>query len=60
MDQMASSVGSIIYIDFKEVNPYIEKIDVDFSQYEHSLCIVDTLGSHAEITLMNTQPFLMK
>ena len=50
MDQMASSVGSIIYIDFKEANPYIEKIDVDFSQYEHSLCIVDTLGSHADLT----------
>lgn len=51
MDQMASSVGSIIYIDFKNIEePHIERLDVDFSSFKHSLCIVDTKGSHADLT----------
>ena len=51
MDQMASSVGAIIHIDFNDIeHPAIEKIDVDFSQFKHSLCIVDTKGSHANLT----------
>lgn len=51
MDQMASSVGAIIHIDFNDIeHPEIEKIDVDFSQFKHSLCIVDTKGSHANLT----------
>ncbi len=42
MDQCACSVGSLIHIDFKDNNhPIVEKVDVDFSQFEHSLCIVD-------------------
>lgn len=51
MDQMASSVGSFITIDFEDTaNPVIEAIDVDFSKYGYSLCIVDTKGSHADLT----------
>lgn len=51
MDQMASSVGGIIHIDFKETqNPLIKKLPVDFSLYHHTLCIVDTKGSHADLT----------
>lgn len=51
MDQMASSVGSFITIDFKDPkNPVIEKIDFDFSKCGHSLCIVDTKGSHEDLT----------
>lgn len=51
MDQMASSVGSFITIDFKDPeNPVIEKIDFDFAKCGHSLCIVDTKGSHADLT----------
>lgn len=51
MDQMASSVGSLVNIDFKDVkNPVINKVDVDFEKYAHSLCIVDTKGSHADLT----------
>ena len=26
------------------------KLDVDFSKFGHSLCIVDTKGSHADLT----------
>lgn len=51
MDQMASSVGSFITIDFKDTeNPIIEKIDFDFAKCGHSLCIVDTKGSHENLT----------
>lgn len=51
MDQCASAVGSLIYIDFKDTKaPMVEKINVDFSQFKHSLCIVDTKGSHANLT----------
>ncbi|MCI9048775.1 MAG: galactokinase [Coprobacillus sp.] len=51
MDQCACSVGSLIHIDFKDNNhPIVEKVDVDFSQFEHSLCIVDVHASHADLT----------
>lgn len=51
MDQMASSVGSFISIDFKDTdNPVIDTIDFDFQSCGHSLCIVDTKGSHANLT----------
>lgn len=51
MDQMASSVGGFITIDFKEPEkPVVEKINYDFDSSKHSLCIVDTKGSHADLT----------
>ena len=51
MDQCACSVGSLIHIDFKDNNhPVVEKIDVDFASYHHSLCIVDVHASHADLT----------
>ena len=51
MDQMASSVGNLIFIDFADVkNPVIKKVKVNFEDFNHSLCIVDTKGSHADLT----------
>lgn len=51
MDQMASSVGSFITIDFADpAKPIIEAIDFDFEKSGHSLCIVDTKGNHADLT----------
>lgn len=51
MDQMASSVGGIITIDFCEKeNPVIEKVNFDFSKSGYALCIVDTGGNHADLT----------
>ena len=51
MDQMASSVGGLVHIDFKNtVNPKVEKLNVDFEKYGHSLCIIDTKGSHEDLT----------
>ncbi|MEH2942988.1 galactokinase family protein [Lachnospiraceae bacterium KK002] len=51
MDQMACSVGGLIHIDFADPeHPVVEKVEVDFSAYNHSLCITDTKGSHADLT----------
>lgn len=51
MDQSACSVGSLIHIDFKDNDhPVVEKIDVDFPRFHHSLCIVDVHASHADLT----------
>lgn len=51
MDQMASAVGGLINIDFKDPKkPMVKQVNVDFEAYGHSLCIVDTKGSHADLT----------
>lgn len=51
MDQMASSVGGFITIDFEDTkDPKVDKVSVDFSKYGYSLFIVDTKGSHADLT----------
>jgi galactokinase len=51
MDQSACSVGSLIHIDFKDNSkPVVEKVDVEFSSFKHSLCIVDVHASHADLT----------
>ncbi len=51
MDQMASSVGGIITIDFcDKENPAIEKVNFDFQKSGYALCIVDTGGNHTDLT----------
>lgn len=51
LDQMACSVGGFVSIDFEDTNkPVINKIDFDFASSGHSLCIVDTKGSHSDLT----------
>lgn len=51
MDQMASSVGGFVAIDFENPSqPKIEKVAFDFNKVNHSLCIVDTGGNHADLT----------
>ena len=51
LDQMASSVGTFVTIDFKSTKePVIKKVDFDFSKSGHSLCIVDTGGNHSDLT----------
>ncbi len=51
MDQMASSVGSVITIDFADTeNPVIEKMDFDMADMGCALCIVDVGGNHADLT----------
>ena len=51
MDQMASSVGGMIFIDFEDPKaPVVEKIDFDFASADHALCIIDTGADHADLT----------
>ena len=51
MDQMASSVGGFIAIDFKDTaSPIIESIPCDFAKFGHALCIIDAKGDHADLT----------
>ena len=51
MDQMASSVGNLVHIDFADKkNPVIEGVACDLGKYGYSLCITDTKGSHADLT----------
>ncbi|MCR4657535.1 MAG: galactokinase [Lachnospiraceae bacterium] len=51
MDQMASSVGSLVNIDFKDPGaPIVNKLSVDFDKFGHALCIVDIKGDHSDLT----------
>lgn len=51
MDQTACSVGGMIHIDFQEPKqPVVRKLNVDLEQYAYSMCIVDTKGSHEDLT----------
>lgn len=51
LDQMASSVGTFVTIDFESTqNPVIKKVDFDFAKSGYSLCIVDTHGNHSDLT----------
>lgn len=50
MDQMVSSVGGFVFIDFSDTeDPVIKKIDCDFGKAGYRLCITDTKGSHADL-----------
>lgn len=51
MDQMVSSVGGLVSIDFLDTdNPKITSFDCDFEKLGYCICITDTKGSHADLT----------
>ena len=51
MDQMGSSVGSAVAIDFADPTaPVVNKVEYDFTKSGHALCIVDTGSCHADLT----------
>ena len=51
MDQTASSVGSVIGIDFADnANPIVEKIELDLTANGYALCIIDSGADHADLT----------
>lgn len=50
MDQMACCVGGMIYIDFCKEKPVVKTVESNFEEAGFSLCIVDTKGSHADLT----------
>jgi len=50
MDQMASSIGGLVYIDFDGERASYNKIKLDLSKHNSCLCIVDTKASHEGLT----------
>ncbi len=51
MDQMASSVGGAVYIDFHDPDaPLSESLELNLSEAGLSLCIVDSGADHADLT----------
>ena len=51
MDQTASSVGSVIGIDFADnSNPIVEKIDLDLTANGYALFIIDSGADHSDLT----------
>lgn len=50
MDQMASSVGGMVTIDFKEQDAEVEAIACDFAAKGYALCVVNTGGDHGDLT----------
>lgn len=51
MDQTASSVGGMVFIDFADPKtPVVEKLDFDFASTDHALCIIDCGADHANLT----------
>ena len=51
MDQVACAAGGIVAIDFADTSaPVIEKVAFDLTAAGYRLCIVDTGGSHADLT----------
>ena len=51
MDQMASSVGGLVFIDFAiPAQPNVEKIDYDFEHCGYTICIIDSGADHADLT----------
>lgn len=51
MDQMGSSVGGMVSIDFAAPSsPVVEKMDFDLTHAGYALCIIDSGADHADLT----------
>ena len=51
LDQMASSVGAMVTVDFADASaPVVERVDFDFAATGHALCIIDSGADHADLT----------
>jgi len=51
MDQMASAVGGMVFIDFADPDcPEAERLDIDLAALGYALCIIDTGADHADLT----------
>lgn len=51
LDQMTSSVGGFVFMDFNDPKaPVIKPVDFAFEASAHALCIVNTGGSHSNLT----------
>jgi len=50
MDQMASSIGNLVHIDFANPEcPYVEKIDFDMEKYGYRISINDVLDNITDL-----------
>ncbi|MBP3428751.1 MAG: galactokinase [Clostridia bacterium] len=50
LDQMASSVGGMVTMDFATADPQVEAIACDFAAQGYALCVVNTGGDHGDLT----------
>lgn len=51
MDQMVSSAGGLVFIDFADTeNPVVESFSCDFERLGYCICVTDTKSSHADLT----------
>ena len=50
MDQMVSSVGGMVTIDFETEDAQVEAIACDFAAKGYALCVVNTGGDHGDLT----------
>ncbi len=50
MDQMASSVGGLTFMDFKNEDPKVTELKYDFAEKGMALVVVNTGGSHDDLT----------
>ncbi len=51
LDQMTCSVGGFVFMDFNDPSkPIIKPVKFEFESCGHALCIVNTGGSHSDLT----------
>lgn len=50
LDQATAAAGGLVSMDFSLEEPLLEKIDYDFEANGYVLCVVDTGGSHSDLT----------
>ncbi len=51
MDQLACAAGGVLAVDFKDnERPVVDKINVDLTQTDYILVVVDVGASHADLT----------
>ena len=50
MDQLASAVGGLVFVDFEEETPKVERLDFDFEKAGYGLYVIDSGADHADLT----------
>jgi galactokinase len=50
MDQTVSAHGGLVCVDFGADPPAVRSVNCGFAGFDHSICIVGPIGSHADLT----------
>ena len=50
LDQMASSAGGLVNVDFRLEDPEVHPMSFDFAAHGYALVVTATGGSHADLT----------